>query len=189
MATLRWGRMVDDSGAPEGQEAGLDLRSVEGFSVLYRAAFPQIYSYLFHRCGGVAPVAEDLTQETFLAAVARVKADGGEEVSLPWLIGVARHKLVDHLRRKEREERKLTLIVGGDDTAPPDETISRQQALEALASVPPAQRAALVLRYLDDLPVPVVARHLGKSIHATESLLARGREKLRRGYSEARDDS
>ena len=43
---------------------------------------------------------------------------------------------------------------------------------------------ALTLRYLDGLPVPEVAAHLGRSVHATETLLVRARAALRRVYEE-----
>jgi len=54
----------------------------------------------------------------------------------------------------------------------------------ALSRLPAQQRAALVLRYLDGLPVAEVAAHLGRSLHATETLLARSRAALRRVYRE-----
>ena len=62
------------------------------------------------------------------------------------------------------------------------------QVLASLAALPALQRAAVGLRYLDDLAVPEVARLLDRSVHATESLLARGREGLRRHYLEHADD-
>ncbi len=46
----------------------------------------------------------------------------------------------------------------------------------------PHHQAALTLRYLDGLPVPEVARHLGRSLHATEALLVRARVAFRRVY-------
>ena len=57
---------------------------------LYDRALPQVYGYLLRRCGD-RTLAEDLTSETFLGAVG---ADG--PFTVPWLIGIARHKLVDH---------------------------------------------------------------------------------------------
>lgn len=68
------------------------VRAVEPESLLalYDRALPQVYGYLVDRCGDIA-TAEDLTSETFLAAVAAAKRTGGAEVSMPWLIGVARH--------------------------------------------------------------------------------------------------
>ena len=43
-------------------------------------------------------------------------------------------------------------------------------------------RAALTLRYLDGLTVPEVARHLDRTLHATEALLVRARATFRRIY-------
>jgi RNA polymerase sigma-70 factor (ECF subfamily) len=43
-------------------------------------------------------VAEDLTAETFLAAVSAVQRDTVPDLTVAWLVGVARHKLVDHWR-------------------------------------------------------------------------------------------
>jgi RNA polymerase sigma-70 factor (ECF subfamily) len=44
------------------------------------------------------------------------------------------------------------------------------------------QRTAIVLRYVDDLPVRDIAALLGRSEGAIESLLSRGKETLRREY-------
>ena len=78
---------------------------------LYDRALPQVYGYLMGRCGDRA-VAEDLTSETFLA----VAADQRDvELTVAWLIGVARHKLVDHWRRQEREGHGLRLLGGGSE--------------------------------------------------------------------------
>src|SRR5215218_10353657 len=73
---------------------------------IYHVALPQVYGYLLPRCGSTA-LAEDLTSETFLAAVDASRHGSLTEVSTAWLVGVARHKLVDHWRRREREQRSL----------------------------------------------------------------------------------
>jgi RNA polymerase sigma-70 factor (ECF subfamily) len=130
-------------------------------------------------------LAEDLASETFLAAVSASRRGGLAEVNVAWLIGVARHKLVDHWRRQEREQHSLAAHppdAGIDD--PWDEWLDAESAYSALARLPIPQRAALTLRYLDGLPVPVVAEHLGRSVHATETLLVRSRAALRRQYQQ-----
>ncbi|WP_106185529.1 RNA polymerase sigma factor [Umezawaea tangerina] len=148
---------------------------------VYDAALPQVYGYLLARCGDRAH-AEELTSETFLAAVQGCR-DGGP-VSPAWLIGIARHKLVDHWRRKERETRGLRLAYQEERVDDPwDEEVDALHAREVLAALTPDHRCALTLRYLDGLPVPEVARHLGRTVHATESLLARARAAFRRAYT------
>ena len=114
-----------------------------------------------------------------------VRKPGAPDPSVPWLIGVARHKLADHWRRAEREQRGLRrLDTGPDPGEDPTETlIDRIRARAVLAQLGPHHRAALTLRYLDGLPVPEVARHLDRTVHATEALLVRARAAFRRIYT------
>lgn len=152
---------------------------------IYRAALPQVYGYLLPRCGSVA-VAEDLTAETFLAAVAAVRQAQVREVTVGWLVGVARHKLVDHWRRVGREQRGLAAVglERAESGDPWDEVLDLDAAHAALWRLPVPQRIALTLRYLDGLSVPEVAGQLGRTVHATETLLVRARAALRRVYEE-----
>lgn len=167
------------------------LRDPDAFRAFYDEALPRVYSYLFHRCGGRVAVAEDLTQETFLAAVKEIKRGRTVETPVAWVLVIARHKLVDHYRREEREERKAEAareaLAVDDELVSWDGEVSRERALAALRSVAASQRAALALRYLDGLSVPEVADALGRSVEATESLLARGREAFKRLYVEGTD--
>jgi RNA polymerase sigma-70 factor (ECF subfamily) len=149
---------------------------------LYDRALPEVYGYLVARCGQRA-LAEDLTADTFLAAV-RSEQDGGAPTTVAWLIGTARHKLVDHWRRLEREQRGLRLLDGGEEHTedPWDDELDTLRAQQVLEQLSPAHRAALTLRYLDDLPVSRVAALLGRTLHATEALLVRARTAFRRQY-------
>lgn len=152
---------------------------------IYRVALPRVYGYLLPRCGSAA-LAEDLTSETFLAAVSASRQGSLSEVSTAWLVGVARHKLVDYWRRLEREQRSLAAAeaAAADSDDPWDEWLDTEAAYAALAHLPTPQRAALTLRYLDGLSVADVAEHLGRTVHGTETLLARSRAALRRHYQE-----
>ena len=169
------------------------LHDPEHFRVFYADALPRVYGYFLRRCGAEVALAEDLTQETFLAAVAELRR-GAIVVTPPsWILGIARHKLLDHFRRKRRsgwsvvswestvEEHDEALI------APDDDDASRDLAIATLALVPLMQREALVLHYLDGLSVAEVASLLERSVSATESLLARGRASFRQGFGETRD--
>ncbi|HTR95219.1 MAG TPA: sigma-70 family RNA polymerase sigma factor [Trebonia sp.] len=154
-----------------------------GLLELYDDALPHVYGYLLARCGD-ASLAEDLTAESFLAAVKAVREPGTPGPSIPWLIGVARHKLADHWRRTERERRGLVLldVERGRADDPWDAALDRIRAREVLGQLGAHHRAALTLRYLDGLPVPEVARHLDRTVHATEALLVRARAAFRRIY-------
>ncbi len=161
---------------------------------LYDRALPQVYGYLVSRCGGVA-LAEDLTAETLLAAVDAVRADERAPVSVPWLVGVARHKLVDHWRRQAAKSGLYAVGTEGRslDEHDGDDWDVRLDALRArttLERLSPLHRAVLTLRYLDDLSVPDVATLVNRSVHATEGLLVRARGAFRRAYgAEEADDA
>lgn len=155
-----------------------------GLLELYDEALPHVYGYLVTRCGQRA-LAEDLTAETFLAAVSAVRKPDAPELSVGWLIGVARHKLADHWRRAEREQRGLRVLEGEPAAVedPWDVALDAIRARDVLAELGAHHRAALTLRYLDGLPVAEVAEHLGRTVHATEALLVRARTAFRRGYT------
>ena len=160
-----------------------------GLLALYETALPHVYGYLLSRCGRVA-LAEDLTAETFLAAADAALRDDPPPLSVAWAVGVARHKLVDHWRRQARDQRSLRAVA---DHAPPaddpwDVRLDAVRARETLERLGPHHRAALTLRYLDDLPVPEVAALLDRTLHATEALLVRARAAFRRAYGEEAAD-
>jgi RNA polymerase sigma-70 factor (ECF subfamily) len=156
---------------------------------MYDRALPQVYGYLCSRASSPV-VAEDLTAETFLAAVQAVKRHSVPDLTVGWLIGVARHKLVDHWRRQAREESGLRLIAE-DDVEPEDDVDPRFERTHTriiLEKLGAHHRSALTLRYLDGLSVPEVAEHLGRTVHATEALLVRARNAFRSLYAEGRGD-
>jgi RNA polymerase sigma-70 factor (ECF subfamily) len=173
--------------AERGAEAAVDVGSFAGF---VERTLPRIYGYFLRRCGGVATVAEDLTQEPFLAAVGELRRRGTVDAPVPWLYGIARHKLLDHYRRRSRG---LDVLVpwrdGIEETSvrpPPNlgPEDDYHRVVAALARLPAGQRETVVLRYLDGLSVPATAAAVGKSVHAVESLLARGRANLKRALEE-----
>lgn len=169
-----------------GAAPGSDQRAV--LLDLYDDAVPQVYGYLRHRCGSES-LAEDLTSETFLAAVKAVQWGTVAELSTGWLVTVARNKLVDHWRGEARRQRLLELVHDEPLVEDPwDAVIDSRRAAETLAALGPHHRSALVLRYFDGLPVPEVARALDRTVHATEALLVRARLAFRSLYGERRSD-
>lgn len=157
---------------------------------IYEQALPEVYRYLLARCGDVS-LAEELSSETFLGAVAAARKSGGPAVSTAWLVGIARHKLADHWRRRGREERVLRLAYQAEpDTSEPwEQALDALVARQALAGLGAHHRAVLILRYVDGLPVAQVAEHLQRTVHATEALLARARSAFRAAYDDAAYDN
>jgi len=157
------------------------------FADLYERTVVGVYSYLASRTGDRG-IAEELTQDVFVAGARRVVA--GDPVDVAWLIGVARHKLVDHWRARAREDRALARVDIREWSRPVEESLTIDPGLAGLvlAGLNPTYRAALVLRHVDGLSVRVVADHLDRTVEATEQVLTRARAAFRANYREARDE-
>jgi len=155
---------------------------------LYDDAVDEVFDYLASRCGDRS-LAEDLTADTFLAAVGQVRRERVDQVTTAWLIGIARHKLVDHWRRVARRPVTTALPDDSGDLPRPttaddvwDAVLERHHVEDVMNGLGPHHRSALVLRYYDGLPVPAVAEHLGRTVAAPEVLLTRARRRFRELY-------
>lgn len=152
---------------------------------LYDEALPAVYGYFVRRCGDRG-AAEDLTSETFLAAMDAARKPSPPPITVPWLIGVARHKLADHHRR--RHDRFTVPVADPPELVEPedewDAELDRIVAEGVLGRLPEHHRTVLSLRYLDDRSVPECAELIGRTVHATEALLVRARRAFRSQYPE-----
>lgn len=149
-----------------------------GFLAFYDATAPEAFRYASRLTGRDTPRAEELVQEAFFELLRQARRGAVSDVGPGWVMIAIRHRFLDQVRSAQREERRLRLVwsTPGDDP-PPDDPLSG-------ARLSDRERAALVLRYVDDLPVAEVAAALETSVRAAESLLARARARVR---SEVRD--
>ena len=148
-----------------------------------------VYGYFVRRCGDRG-TAEDLTSETFLAAMDAARKSDPPPIAVPWLLGVARHKLADHYRRRhdrltvpvaDLPEPVLAAVSAADDW---DAELDRLVAESVLARLTEPHRTVLVLRYMDDCTVGECAELIGRTVHATEALLVRARRAFKNQYPE-----
>lgn len=150
-------------------------------------ALPYVYAFVFARCGADDAVAQDLTQETMVEVVRHRERFDGRAEPLTWVCGIARHKVADHHRRKQREERRRLRLV---ESAPTEvasaegDADTHRAVVETLRSLPEAQRAALAMHYLDGFSVREIAERLDRSESSVESLLSRGREGFKRQWTQ-----
>lgn len=184
--------MVDSTpSATVTRDVGLWFADERSFATWYEDAMPRVYGYLLRRTGD-ADLAEELTQEAFLAAFRKRRSFRGEADPATWAVAIARRLLADEFRRRDRRERgwlgaRVREIVPGSDpgiepgTEPDPHAIVDATAdlFAAVRALPPLQRAAVILCYIDGLPMREAAALIGKSVGATESLLSRARVRLR----------
>ena len=126
---------------------------------------------------GDAHAAEDLLQEVLEQMYVKWRRIRGAPEAY------ARRALVNRsANRWRRRGRRPETALGHHDRAEPDhsdDVVVRDAVVEALRALPPRQRAAVVLRYLDDLSVAEVARALNCSEGTVKSNASRGLEGLR----------
>lgn len=156
------------------------------FSTWYEDALPRVYGFVHGRAGGDDGLSEEITAQAFLEAVRARRSFDGRSDPVTWICSIARNRLLDHYRRAARgQARHLRLVVTDLTTTDATEwehVDQREAVLSALATLPPLERSALMLRYLDGYSVRETARLIGRSEAATESLLVRARERVRTAF-------
>ena len=163
-----------------------------------------LYSYALARVRDKA-VAEDLVQETLLAAIGSCQRHEGRGSERTWLVGIMKHKLIDHLRRATRtvqlqlteddDDQEFFAMAGPkqghwrDDRAPLSWKVDAARLLESrefwetfnhcLAQLPPQIAIAFTLREIDGLSSNEICEILNVTPNNLCVMLHRGRTKLR----------
>jgi RNA polymerase sigma-70 factor (ECF subfamily) len=165
---------------PDEELAAAARRDPAAFAELYRRHVNRVYGYLLARLGDVA-LAQDLTAQTFLAAFEGIAGWRGQGPPAAWLLGIARHKLMDHLRSEYRSRRESVSLDEAAALAHPDpppeqlvaERLRREQLARALRALAPERAEALALRVFGGLSAAEVGRVMGKSEAAVKMLVHR----------------
>ena len=146
------------------------------FAMLYTRHVTSVYRYLLVKVGSIHD-AEDLTTQTFEAALKHIASYQGIGKFRSWLLGIARYKAADHFRRQQAT---LPLefanhIPHSDDSL--EECIEQQLRLELVADMmhvlTPERAEALTLRLFGRLTISEVAQAMGKSESAVKMLVHR----------------
>ncbi|GAA0713833.1 sigma-70 family RNA polymerase sigma factor [Dactylosporangium roseum] len=174
-----------DSG-PTGETDELAAAFQRGDDVLglvYQRYAPAVF-HLATRTLSTTADAEDVTQGTFVAAwQGRAGFDPARGTLLGWLLGIARRKVVDHLRaagRYDRAAQSARHSVPAVATEPPaDEVVDRLVLADELAKLPPEQRRVLHLAFYDDLTHSQIAAVTDLPLGTVKSHLRRGMARLR----------
>jgi RNA polymerase sigma-70 factor (ECF subfamily) len=145
-----------------------------------------VYNYFrFHL--PFTDVAEDLTAETFLKVVlAAERFDAGQGSPRAWILTVARNVLGDW-RRRARLRQYVALGTMHDlvyDAPSPEERLLKEEevgrVLDAVATLGPADRELISLRYGSGLEIAEMSQILGVGVGTVRTRLWRALDRLRR---------
>ena len=158
-------------------------------AALYEAWAPRVGGYIRFRVAD-ATDAEDLVGEVFRRVVSG-PAPVDPAARPAWIFRVAHNVVVDHYRRRRLPLLPATLIDRADDAPSlPDRVIhdERMRATDvAMRSLPGRQRAAIYLRFYEDLPYETVATVMGIPAVTARSLVFRGLKRLATALGEETD--
>lgn len=159
-----------------GAEGRWNVVSETGFMSYYDATFADAYRSAARLTQGDRPAAEDVVHDAYVGLFDMARRGAVSDVGVGWIVTAVRRRYVDTVRSEERAQRRLRLTASSDvDQGGLDES-DGNDLLDGLSE---RERAALVLRFVEGLPVGDVAELLDTSVRATESLLQRAKRKSR----------
>jgi RNA polymerase sigma-70 factor, ECF subfamily len=188
--------------------AALKRRDRSAWSAAVDRHLHEVYGFVFHLVGGDRAVAEDLNQETWLAALDGIDHCDADRGSFRnWLFGIARRRVALHYRRRSlvgnpgTEKGTVPICAKhpsgrsgkcgpspfpadlGDASVLPEDVIEQVEqnsvVRAAILVLPDDRRKVLMWKYVEGLSVDAIAIRMERTAKAVESLLSRAREQLR----------
>lgn len=168
-------------------ERALASGDADAFTRIYGRYRDKVYSFAY-RMLGVRSVADEVTQEAFLALIKHPERYQAEKGSmLTFLCAVARNCILNHYRRRDYlfedsyEEDKAVVINAGDEPNPLRTLLEQELAAkvnEAIELLPPLQREVIVLREFQELSYEEISIVTGASVNVVKARLHRARQNL-----------
>ena len=182
-----------------------DTENIDHMEEVYRKHAQTVYRYLLSRTGN-SDVSEELTQETFYQAVKSANKFNGSCTVVTWLCAIAKNKLREHERKRNRE-----LLIGNTEnaavsaakrrqapgsaanlqdtqtvTSAESEIISSENRVElmmALQQLDAGVREVIYMRLFGELSFREIGEVLGRSENWARVTFYRGKERLKKNIS------
>lgn len=161
----------------------------EAFGTLYDLHFDRIYAYIYRKIGD-RQVAEDLTADTFMKALANIK--GYTYTGQPfaaWLYRIAANLVTDHYRTRRPTtslDDGVQLVAGGISPEEAAMRLDDQQAVaRAIQTLSPDQQDVVLMRFSGGLKLKEIAQVVGKTEGAVKALMFRALGSLKGKLTES----
>ena len=178
-----------DAPPDEALAALVSRRDAAALAQLYDRHAPAVYALARHMLGPAD--AEEVVQEVFLVLWRKAgQFDPARSTFGAWFMAIARHRVLDELRRRgyrhrvQAAEAVHAVLAAAADPAPSvEEAVWRRErggaVLRALEGLPAEQRRVLVLGYFGGLSHAAMATHLGWPLGTVKKRVRLGMQKLR----------
>lgn len=158
------------------------LQDAEAFAELYRQHATRVYRYCLAHTGNQKD-AEDLTSQTFIAALEGLASFRGGGSFAAWILGIASRKRLMLYRGSRREVALEAALQYPSSALPTDKAAQARIQMEAVAralkQITPERAEAISLHYFGGLTHTEAARILNKTEAAVKMLISRGLNDLR----------
>jgi len=157
----------------------------------YKKYFKTVYGYVCKKIDD-GDTAEELTNTILLSAWNSLPYYEGKASQKNWIMGIAKHKIIDFYRKKKIKTVLFSAIPSLEDIAdksigPEGESLKnelKREIKEVLDELSEGYSKILRLKYVDGLRNTEIAKKLSKSYKAVEGKLARAKLKFRQKYEE-----
>jgi RNA polymerase sigma-70 factor (ECF subfamily) len=158
------------------------IANVDAFAELYRLHVTRVYRYHMAHTGNTKD-AEDLTSQTFMAALEGIRSFRGSGSFAAWVMGIASKKRLMHFRGSRPEVPLDAALHYPSPSLPTDKQAAQRLRLEsvarALRQISSDRAEAITLSFFGGLSNLEVSRVLNKSEAAVKMLVSRGLQDLR----------
>ena len=181
VSTTAFGAFIQPQAAPASRHAEATNDKHAIFTALYRQYLPYVYRYALSRTGSIAD-AQDITSQTFLAGFEQFSRYQGHSKVSTWLLGIAHHKVIDHLRQQQRQttlDLDANVLSGLNLEASVEQTLSIERVMRAMGVLSADRREALSLHLFGELTIQETADVMQRTYAAVQMLIQRGLTDLR----------
>jgi RNA polymerase sigma-70 factor (ECF subfamily) len=158
------------------------VSDIDAFAELYRRHLTRVYRYHIAHVGNIKD-AEDLTSQTFIAALEGIRSFRGSGSFVAWIMGIASKKRLMFFRAGKPEIPLDTVVEYPSPELPTDKAANQRMQLQsvsrALQQISPDRAEALILTYFGGLSHTEAGQVLHKSESAVKMLVSRGLQDLR----------
>ena len=159
--------------------------SQQAWRNLFKWHFEPIYNYCLKLTSGKVDIAEEVTQQVFMTAAAKISSYKTKHGTFrAWLIGIAKNKAKKLISKEIRQKQ----LQSQDNNARSNETNQSETFVyEILAELPAHYRSVLEEKYIKGLKVDEIAAAGNCTPKAVESLLGRARERFAQVLKQMKD--
>jgi RNA polymerase sigma-70 factor (ECF subfamily) len=157
------------------------------FTPLYRHFVRPVYRYLYALAGN-GEDADDLTAQVFLEALEGLGRYRSDRPFAAWLFTIARHRAMDHFRKRRLDVEYPETLADADPAADPQTATIRAEELRRLrvqvAGLPEEEREMLCLRYAAELSFSEIAATMNRTVGAVKMGFYRLLERMAKDWEE-----